>query len=475
MVSKLLLAATLALGVSYAAERPLSLNPENPHYFQFRGKPAVLLTSGEHYGAVLNEDFDYSRYLSTLARHGFNLTRTFAGSYVEVPGSFHIEGNTLAPKPGRYLAPWPRSGDKYDLSKWNEAFFARLKDFVAAASKRGIIVEVNLFTPFYEENLWEVSPMNVRNNVNGVGAVSRTEAFTLKDGALTDVQDRYVRKVVETLRSFDNIYFEVCNEPYFGGITEEWHRRMAKTITDAEAGLHIKHLIAWNVANGSKTIENPDPLISIFNFHYSFPAASVAQNYHLGRPIGNNETGFDGTGDAIYRVQAWDFLLAGGGLFNHLDYSYTVGHEDGSFGPLPATQPGGGSAALRAQLRTLHEFLTRLDFIRMTPAQTVLKSVTPAGSGVRVLAEPGRSYGIYVYHVERKSKDNDRGKFVVVSGEQRVALTLDLPPGKYLAEWVDPKTGGERGKEKFTHPGGERVFNTPSHSEDIALRITTGK
>src|SRR5207249_3782080 len=42
---------------------PLRLHPDNPHYLLFRGKPTVLITSGEHYGAVLNRAFDYLRYL----------------------------------------------------------------------------------------------------------------------------------------------------------------------------------------------------------------------------------------------------------------------------------------------------------------------------------------------------------------------------------------------------------------------------
>src|SRR4051812_37164474 len=43
--------------------KPISLHPENGHYFSFRGRPTVLITSGEHYGAVLNADFDYVPYL----------------------------------------------------------------------------------------------------------------------------------------------------------------------------------------------------------------------------------------------------------------------------------------------------------------------------------------------------------------------------------------------------------------------------
>src|SRR5262245_57054677 len=76
---------------------PLALHPDNPHYFSFRGKPAIVVGSAEHYGAVLNLDFDYVKYLDELKAKGLNHTRTFIGSYVEPQGAFNIEKNTLAP------------------------------------------------------------------------------------------------------------------------------------------------------------------------------------------------------------------------------------------------------------------------------------------------------------------------------------------------------------------------------------------
>src|SRR4030095_9450460 len=56
-----------------------------------------LITAGEHYGAVMNLDFDYPRYLDELKSNRFNLTRVFSGVYREVAGSFNITGNPLAP------------------------------------------------------------------------------------------------------------------------------------------------------------------------------------------------------------------------------------------------------------------------------------------------------------------------------------------------------------------------------------------
>src|SRR5262245_3222631 len=92
-----------------AAEKPLSLHPDNPHYFLFRGKPTVLVTSAEHYGAVLNREFDCDKYLDELHRNGHNLTRTFTGVYCEDAKAFGITRNTLAPADGKLLCPWARS------------------------------------------------------------------------------------------------------------------------------------------------------------------------------------------------------------------------------------------------------------------------------------------------------------------------------------------------------------------------------
>ena len=296
-----LLGLTLLPG-AVAAGPPIGLHPDNPHYFLFRGRPTVLVGSTEHYGAVLNLDFDYVRYLDELHARGLNLTRTFSGVYCEDQRSFGIHGNPLAPTAGRLIAPWARSatpgyangGNRFDLSQWDEAYFARCKDFVAQAGKRGIVVELVLFCPFYEDSLWKLSPMNAANNVNRIGGVSRTEVYTTRHPELLALHETLARKIVGELAGFDNVYFEVCNEPYFGGVTREWQYRIAAAIADAERGAPYRHLIAQNIANGSQRIERPAPGVSIFNFHYATPPDAVTANFGLNKAIADDETGFKG-------------------------------------------------------------------------------------------------------------------------------------------------------------------------------------
>jgi hypothetical protein len=72
-----------------------------------------------------------------------NYTRIFAGSYVEIPGSFGIENNSLAPAVGSFIAPWKRVDEpglfkgekKFDLNEWNPTYFERLKDFISLADE----------------------------------------------------------------------------------------------------------------------------------------------------------------------------------------------------------------------------------------------------------------------------------------------------------------------------------------------------
>src|SRR3974390_3517107 len=97
----------VATSVPAAPSDPIALHPQNPHYFLWRGQPTVLITSGEHYGAVLNADFDYVKYLDTLAADKLNLTRTWTGgTYCESADAFNIARNTLAPLAGGFLCPF---------------------------------------------------------------------------------------------------------------------------------------------------------------------------------------------------------------------------------------------------------------------------------------------------------------------------------------------------------------------------------
>lgn len=443
-----------------AQPKPITLHPENPHYFQYQNKPLILITSGEHYGAVLNLDFDFEKYLSTLSADGLNLTRTFTGAYIEPPGAFNIERNTLAPAAGRFIAPWRRStqtgfnggGNKFDLSQWDDAYFARLKQFMDNAQQKNIIVELALFCPFYEKKQWVLSPLHPDNNINHIPATGKDSVHTLDhSGPLLTIQEQLVRKIVAELNGYPNLIFEICNEPYFGGVTIEWQHHIASIIEETEKVLPRKHLISQNIANDSALIVNPHPGISVFNFHYATPPTAVKQNYHLNKVIGDNETGFRGQADSTYRKEGWEIILAGGGLYNNLDYSFAPGFENGTF-KYPDKQPGGGSPELRKQLAYLMNFMNGFRFIDMKPDRD-FKITAGKAARMHMLSEKGKQYAAYILHGERAT------------------VTLELPKGTYDVSWIDPVSGRTLSKESLKVSGGQRSVQSPAYEFDIALRI----
>jgi hypothetical protein len=320
-------------------------------------------------------------------------------------------------------------------------------------------VELDLFSNYYDTLKWNLCPMNIRNNINNVGDYKDHNAALSVDHAdLMEIEEKMVRKIVNELRDFDNVYYEVCNEPYFGDTAalRKWEKHMTAVVADAEKDFTFSHLISNNVANGSKLIAEVRPDVSIYNFHYAHPPVTVGMNYHLDKVIGDNETGFNGIGDDNYRTEAWNFMLAGGGLFNNLDYSFTAGNEDGSF-VVQEGEPGGGGPSLRNQLRILAGFMHSIDFINMRPADSIRMTTTEKDATIRALADDYNLIAVYVQRQDTLTAGMD--------------LLVDLSPGSYSLVWTDTRSGKETNGEIKYHQGGFATINSPVFSRDIALRI----
>jgi hypothetical protein len=472
------LTAVLAACLSLAAAQPIQLSPKNPHYFLFRGKTTALISSGEHYGSVMNADFDYHRYLATLESEGMNYTRLFGGSYHEEPAqSFGILRNTLAPAPGRYVAPWARAGDKFDLNHWNPAYLTRYRDFLAEAGRRGVVVEVTLFSSYYQEMHWKISPLSPVNNVNGTPAIDWKKLHTLDNGNILTYQESYTRRLVREANNYDNVIFEIQNEPWsdqpvLSGVINpylalpgrdlypnsidlaadasiDWQARVAQWITSEESQLPNHHLIAQNYCNFRFPVRKLLPEAAIVNFHYAYPEV-VTLNYGLGKAISYDETGFLGRDDATYRRQAWNFMLSGGSVFNGLDYSFTVGHEDGT--DTAPNGPGGGSPALRRQLRVLSEFLKAFPLEDAAPDTHIVKHA--AGAVPHALSSPKGEHVIYF------------------DGDGLTDVVLDPHQPACVAEWINVETGkAEKTEPLATDIRMPVTLHAPAYRDGIALRL----
>ena len=227
-----------------------------------------------------------------------------------------------------------------------------------------------------------------------------------------------------------------------------WQARVAGWISSEEHSLPNRHLIAQNYCNFRFPVRQLVPEVSTVNFHYAYPEAA-ALNYGIEKAISYDETGFLGRDDAAYLRQAWNFMLSGGSVFNGLDYSFSVGHEDGS--DTQPNGPGGGSPALRRQLRVLSEFLKDLPLEDLAPDSHAVKHA--AGVYARVLASPGRVYAIYL------------------DGSGPAEVQLALTAGEYSGEWVDVESGKVARTERFRVAGNNKTLATPEFHDGIALRL----
>ena len=480
-------AAFIFLGSAVTTQgAPIRQHPDNPRWLEWRGKATALISSAEHYGAVLNPDFDFRRYLEALQRDGMNYTRLFAGSYVEPQGAFGIERNTLAPARRKFLAPWARSdqpgyaggGNKFDLDRFSPEYLARLKEFIAEAGRRGIVVELTFFCSTYGDQQWALHPFNSTNNIQAVAVPSWKSLHTLpaRQPVLFNYQLALTRHLVRELNGFDNLFFEVQNEPWadnhamgdfinpylsdkysFPNAVEvtspesvAWQRAIAKAITDEEGRLPQRHLIAQNVANFRFSLNDGDlvPEAGIIHFHYAYPEAAE-WNRGLNRVIGYDETGFAGNKDETYRRQAWNFVMSGGGLFNNLDYSFTTGHEDGTDTANKA--PGGGSPALRRQLKTIGDFLHRFDLARLQPDPLFVARAP--GVVVRALSHPGKAHALYV------------------QGRGPTTLSLQLAKGRWTAEWISVEDGHVLKRENISAEKAPAALASPEFNDAVALSI----
>ena len=421
-----------------SATGPLRVHPENPRYFANGSGRAVFLT-GSHTWANFQErgvegetaDFDYERYLDFMQELGHNFMRMWTWEHAQwmqfVPSDTLIRYEPMAymrTGPGLALDGKP----KFDLARFNQDYFDRLRKRVEAAGRRGIYVSVMLFQGFSVEqkgtkgvdpkkgNAWDGHPYNSNNNINGIdgdlnGDGEGDETHTLENPQITRLQEAYIRKVIDTLNDLDNVLWEISNESHAGSV--EWHYHIIRFIKEYEAGKPRQHPVGMT----SSPISNP-PL-------FASPADWISPNgkSYLDDPpdtrgskviiVDNDHINpWNSEPEWIWKnfMRGNQFILMDG----YMDFRV------GSPGkPEPKHEPARKAMGLARRLSE----------------QVNLASLVPDGdlaSTRYCLADPGREY--LVYQPEAGGKE----------------FTLTLKRGTYSAKWIDLSNG--KGIKSEDHP-----------------------
>lgn len=469
---------------------------KNPHYFSYHGKPVVLITSDHHYGAVIDQDFDYEKYLKYLAQNGMNLTRIYPGGMFETPDKY-INGNPLGPLPGRQLLPWAKSDQpganpllaevgkpsfKFDLDKWNTEYFTRLKAFVKLANKLDIIVEIPFFNGMYNV-CWPLMAMNRNNNIQNIGNYEADECglFTTNDIRNQDVikyQKEYVKKITTELNGFDNVIFDICYEPSLQGLPDgnckinadsmviPWINAMADAFIQTEKSLPNKHILGQTVQSQSPDLSGETWCNWLPTEYVILAENALTLNYSNNKPLVNVESNYFGcslsknpyTADAV-RLEGWWYMLSGGAGCINLNGEYFRGHETG--GEITQKQ-------IVPQRKALINFMNQLDLNGLT--QFTNFSGTPDSAFCKALAKPGKQYALYLFHAS--FEDGWGAHFTPQPGNYLDTLVLNkIPAGNYLKEWIDPISGKVISSEKLNWKGGNMPLITPRYRIDLAFLL----
>jgi hypothetical protein len=489
-----------ALSVAQAQDA-VKISPENPKYLVFRGKPLVLISASEHYGSVINRPFDYEKYLADAAEHKMTMTRTFL-LYRELQGARN-PSSPCKPDSPDYIAPFVRTGPGkaldgepiYDLDQWNPEYFERLHRFLDAASKRGIVVELTVFSNTYTNDVWALNPLRAENNKQHVGTIGWQDYLSLKDPELVRRQSAFARKIIQETSGYDNVYYEICNEPG-GGLpghasvadVDAWQEEMARVLRDEMRRLNRPHLLSGQQAFtyagknafpmdatfAGKTFDivNDHPLPNtLFDGHVyelgnfmskelmldqvaSFCRATDSRPKPVVLDEDNTASMYrDTTGWTIHRKRAWTALLSRC-HYDFIDFSITVGSERGT---------AASQRAIRSWMQYLSEFMASFDFIHAKLAPDWIASY-PQHLTASGLSVAGHDYVAYLAD-SREVGDPAAGEAIGGS------VSLLLPPGSYDVRLYSPVTG-EYSPAIEVAGRGKRSLVLPAFREDIVIRAT---
>jgi hypothetical protein len=437
------------------AAGPLRVHPTNPRYFTAGTKnpdgslKTVYLTGAHTWNNLVDmareeppAGFDFATYLEFLERHGHNFIRLWA--WDSTVWDTRANGGLGKDYVHRVAPlPWVRSGPgqaldgkpKFDLTKFDAAYFERLRTRVGAAGRRGIYVSVMLFEGWGLMHgnrgraapagwAWRGHPFHPDNHVNGIDAGKSGDSLSgevhcLGNQAVNDIQSAYIRKVVETVNDLDNVLYEVINE----GGQKEWDWWVVNTIREHERNKPKQHPVGIT-GHGAERVDSM--------------RASPADWISPGRADGYAEDPPAWDGRKVSLLDT-DHIWGVGGNVAWVWKSFLRGHNPIFMDPYDGSvlgKPGdAGWEPLRRALGHTRRFAGRMNLAAMTPQNEL-------ASTKYCLANPDAEYLIY----QPKA------------GEP---FSVELKSGTYRFEWFNPAQGAAASSGTIRSSGGAQQFQAP--------------
>jgi len=458
------MALLLFVNTASAASAPLQPWAQNPWYWSYHGVPVLLLGGSDDDNLFQWLEPELIEQLDRLVAAGGNVIR-----------------NTMSDRKDKGFEIYPfrqRRDGKYDLDKWNAAYWERFERMLRETARRRIFVQIEVwdrfdFTDAGGSDRWWLHPYNPRNNVNYTAEASGfaerypdhpgtnrqpfffTTPAQRNNTVVLQYQQRFVEKMLEHTLDYDHVLYCMDNET---SGEEVWGRYWAEFIQEraARAGKQVYLTEMWDDWNlraerHKRTFDHPE----LYGF------VDVSQNNHnrgdehwdsflavrkylsaKPRPMNTTKTyGANGNKfghtdqDGIERF--WRHLLAGAASMRFHRPDSGLGLNDKAV------------AAIRAARKL--ESLTPL--WELTPAMHLLQDRD--ANEAYVAAQPGRAYAFYLPH------------------GGHVTFVTEADSGPLKIHWINIDTG-EWGPTELLPAGNHRPISAPSTANWAAAAVIDG-
>jgi len=189
-------------------------------YLTYDGAPLLAFGPGDEM-RLLSGAADVRRWAAWQRAHGMNLVRAY-------PTSVPLEAYGT---PG--LHPFHRDGDKWDVDRFNDAYFAALAEAAEVLEAHDIVLHLQLWQIVFFKGgsaRWDINYLNPKNNVN-----AWTEAFgrgrdyiDAPPGSPARAhQEAWVRRLLDAVAPRKNVWIDVINELGNEMGTLEWAAEVA--------------------------------------------------------------------------------------------------------------------------------------------------------------------------------------------------------------------------------------------------------
>jgi hypothetical protein len=452
---------------------------DNPNYFRDANGSILILNGSQTWNTLQDwgtngsvQTSDFNAFINFLTAHGHNFTLLWR---IEMPKFCGLPSTASAP-PDFWAGPhpWRRTGPgnatdgglKFDLTKFDQSYFDRLRKRTQALNNAGIYVGVYLFTGEFLKSFRCPSdgyPFTGANNINGIddgytaGKRGTGSIGMTAPNAISAFQDAYVEKAIDTLNDLPNVLWVVSEESSTDSVW--WNDHQISHIRAYESRKPHQHPIGYGTISGL-----PDTTMYNSNADFVKPQVRISPLTSCGSGHPSCKVNVNDSDHSYWemwkqtaqqnRNYAWENFMNGNQVLFMDPYTVYYPRENRNLCPSPTNgiclAPDPRWDNFRDNLGYILRYSRKVNLAKVTPHDSLsstkycLAQTPAAGAEYLVYAPSGGSF----------------------------TMNLSAMPGsrRLAEEWFNPSTGATIAGDSIPAGSSSQSF-TPPFSGDAVLYI----